>query len=147
MKTVLTSLFALFIATSALANNRFPVGYDVVPEERQEDYIKAMAQAFANQPKVVQACDSRWVQAVLYYPDEILLAKQSAQPLLMYNRLDLQDHRIMYRLSVATQTDLKTIKQVRAQVFALEESNTGDLANPIYTEDYVLKSDVVCTVN
>ncbi len=144
-------LFGLFLSLStwsqmALADGRYPAGYDPVTEDRQDDYIKATSQAFVNQPKVVQACDYRWIQAVLYYPDDILLAKKPGQPLLMYNRLDTGNSQIMYRMTVQTAADLKTIQEVHAQVFSLEETNTGDLANPVYVQDWVKKSDINCTV-
>lgn len=146
MRTLLFVLGLVSWTHSALADGRYPTGYDPVAEDRQEAYIKATSQSFVNQPKSVQACDYRWIQTVLYYPDDILVAKKAAQPLLIYNKLDLSNSQIMYRMTVQTASDLKTIQEVHAQVFALEETNTGDLANPVYVEDWVKKSDVNCTV-
>ncbi len=146
MRTLLFLMGFLSWANFALANGRYPNGYDPVAEDRQEDYIKATSQSFVNQPKSVQACDYRWIQSVLYTPDDILVAKKPAQPLLIYNKFDLGNSQVMYRMTIQTANDLKTIQEVHAQVFALEETNTGDLANPVYVQDWVRKSDVNCTV-
>jgi hypothetical protein len=141
MKHVFFALILLF-STGVWASD-LP-GYTMAPEEKINDYRKALWTSFANNPDTVNGCDPKWLRQTMDYIEEVWVNSTSGQPLLVTNSF-YQGRTLMHRMLIATTPDLKTITQVFAEVYEMGEVNKGDLANPIIVEDYVIKGKWSCS--
>ncbi len=144
MKLILTVGSIVMMALLAQANP--PNGYSKVPEERIEDYKKAFVSALSQNQKLIQYCNFNWVNQVLEYTDEVLVNNKSTTPLLKFNwHNGYTGTPYLHSLVVSTAADKKTLTQVVAEVYKMGETNSGDLANPVIVEDYILESQINCS--
>ncbi len=145
MKNIVLGLI-LGLSINCAASIQFPDGYTKVPEAKQEAYRKALSAALKENPTVAIDCDPQWMNDVFTIADDILLNKNSNQPLLIFNRYMTtgQDERL-HRILFTTSSDLKHISQVSAEIYIKGEVNQGDLAHPVIVEDYVLQGQWNCT--
>lgn len=136
-------LFAICLMFSSFALALDLPGYTKAPEEKINDYRKALWASFAKNPDTVNGCDSRWLQTTMDFVSEVWVNSTSAQPLLVTSSF-YQGGNLMHRLVIVTTPDLKTVTQVFAEIYEMGEVNKGDLANPIIVDDYVIKGKWSC---
>ena len=134
-----------FVASlSAFASVQFPTGYSRVADEKMEDYRKALIEAVNANPDVLAACNASWISDTFQNAEDILKNDQSGQPLLIFNRYYEVAESIIQRLIFTTDPSLKKVTKVDAEIYKKMEVNQGDLANPIFVEDYVLQGQWNC---
>lgn len=143
---VLSLFFTIFYSFVVNASIQFPTNYTQVPDDKEDSYRKAIHQAFAANPKAVQACDTNWVYNTVNYAEDILVSKDPTKPLLILNSYYNIDQEVMQRLIITTDASMKSVTQVDAEYYMKEEVNTGDLSNPVFVIDYVLKNRTSCTI-
>lgn len=139
-------VFSLLYALVLNASVQFPNDYTPVAEEKMEDYKKAVHQAFIANQLLTQACNAGWVANVVMYADDILVSQVPTKPLLIFNAFGGVNSEYMNRLVITTDSAMKKVTQVDAEAYFLEETNTGDLSNPVFTSEYVLKNHISCTI-
>lgn len=119
-------------------------GYNKVPDDKIDQYKKAFRAAIQQNPDVITACDPQWVRNMFNFSSEVLVSTNNSQPLVLFNTYYPTAVESLHRLAFFTSADLKTLTKVHAEIYALEEVNTGDLANPVFVEDYVIKGRWDC---
>jgi hypothetical protein len=120
-------------------------GYTQVPEEKMADYKRAVATALQYNQSAANACDPNWTNQAFNMTSEIFVKNGNAQPLLIFNSYFGPADQEMHRLVFFTSPDLKSVTKVLAEVYEFMQTNTGDLANPVFTNDYVLKGQWDCS--
>lgn len=142
MKSVLISLALVFTALASHADT--VPGYTKVPQNKVEDYRRAILASITQNPTSVSACDPRWVHQTIDFLDEILVSDNSTQPLLLVNTHYAVNDGVLHRMVIVTTPDLKQIIQVLAEIYVMGEVNKGDLAHPVIAHDYILQSRTNC---
>jgi hypothetical protein len=145
MKLLFITL-VLGLSFFAQASVQYPDGYSKVADERMDDYKKAIRLALSQNPGVIaNSCSQSWIYNVIEYAGDILVSDTAIQPLLVFNAFYDVGNSSIHRMVVTTDDSLQNITAINIEVYRMEEVNTGDLANPLFTEGYVLKSYHSCT--